>query len=187
MNTKNEIRKEIKNIRKNMSKTEVETKSQLITQKLINILKKTNNQIYFIYNSYNNEVKTTEIIDYLLTNKKNVYLPKISEEDMSTIPYTTSTKLEQNFYNILEPIGKEADINNFICVMPLVAADLKGHRIGQGKGYYDKYLKNKNCLKIGICYDYQIIEEIPYEEHDITLDIIISEKRTIKLNKKSRN
>jgi len=101
---------------------------------------------------------------------------------MYAISYTTNSTLETNFFGIDEPAGDVCDINDFICIIPLLAIDEKGNRIGFGKGYYDKFLEDKKCIKIGICYDFQIIKGIPCEPHDIPLDLIISEKRTIKLS-----
>lgn len=174
---KNNLRKEIKNLRNNMNKEEVKNKSLIIQNKVINLIKEYKETNYFIYKDYKNEVETTLIINYLLENNKNVYLPKIIDNEMYAIKYTKNTELEKGAFGILEPIGEITKLNNFVCITPLVAIDLNGNRIGQGKGYYDKFLKDKKCKKIGICYDFQIVENITKDSYDIPLDIIISEKR----------
>ena len=174
---KNSIRKEIKNIRNNMNEDEVKNKSLIIQNKVINLIKEFKDINYFVYKDFKNEVETSLIINYLLDNNKNVYLPKIINNEMFAVKYSKDTKLEKGTFGIYEPIGETTNINNFVCITPLVAIDLKGNRIGQGKGYYDKFLKDKKCKKIGICYDFQIVENITKDSYDIPLDIIISEKR----------
>ena len=87
-----------------------------------------------------------------------------------------------NGYGIEEPkeyeiITKSADIS----IIPLVACDKNGNRIGFGKGYYDKYLKDKNTVKIGICYSWQIVDFIQKTTGDISLDYIVSEQEIIKV------
>ena len=69
-----------------------------------------------------------------------------------------------------------------IVIVPAVVFDLEKNRIGFGGGYYDTFLKkireeNKKILFIGICYDFQIIEKVPTEEHDVVLDFVVSESR----------
>lgn len=93
------------------------------------------------------------------------------------------------------PIGKEFVLSKFgteepkeykeitdidVCFLPLVACDLSFNRLGYGKGYYDRFLSANACLKIGICYDFQIVDKIDYNLWDVPLDIIITEKRIIK-------
>ena len=97
--------------------------------------------------------------------------------------WTQNTKLStDNRYHIPEPIGTDSIIPNII-IVPLVTCDIKGNRIGYGKGYYDKYLakqRKTNQLShvIGLCYEKQISRStLPHEEHDQQLDVIITEKQ----------
>ena len=179
---KEEIRKNMKYLRNKLSQEEIKKKSNAIQTSLLELLQNIKYDSLFIYNSFKSEVSTKELIKCLYTSK-NVYLPKITENKMYTIHYTKSSILEKNSFGIEEPTGHHCDIDNFVCILPLLAVDNKGNRIGFGKGYYDKFLENKNCIKIGLCYDFQIIKGIPYNKYDIPLDIIISEKRIIKLIK----
>ena len=175
---KTEIREKMKNTRNNLSKEQIKIKSNIIINTLKDKLA-SNYKIYFIYYDFNNEVCTKHLINYLLENNKKVFLPKIIEDEMYAVPFDKQSTLSLNKFKIYEPNGSPQKINNFVCIMPLLAVDTKGNRIGFGKGYYDKFLKNKNCLKIGLCYDFQILDNIVTENHDIPIDIIISESRII--------
>ena len=179
---KNEIRETMKQARKSLSAEEVKQKSFIIINKLKEILDD-NYDTYFIYNDFDNEVCTKQLIEYLLEQNKKVFLPKIIKDTMFAAPYNKQTTFSTNKFKINEPNSEIKEIDNFICVTPILAIDKKGNRIGYGKGYYDKFFKNKKCLKIGLCFDFQIIENIKSEPHDIPLDIIISENRTIKTTK----
>lgn len=177
--TKQEIRRNIKIKRTNLTQEEVEVYSNIIFQKTIKLLQEYNYKDFFVYKDFKNEVSTKKIIDYLLVNDKKVYLPVINKDYLKTVQISNKTKYLINSYGIEEPIGHNSNINNFVCIMPLLAIDQNGNRIGFGKGYYDKFLQNKNCIKIGLCYDFQIIDNIKSDTHDVPLDIIISEKRII--------
>lgn len=178
---KQDFRNKIKIIRNNLSQEEVSTKSKKICSSLLKLLQSYDYENIFIYNSFKNEVSTKELIQNLY-KKKNVFLPKVENDKMIAIQLKENTILQKNSFGIEEPFGSPTDINNFICIMPLLAVDEKGNRLGFGKGYYDKFLQDKQCIKIGLCYDFQIIKSIPCMEHDIPLDLIISEKRIIKIS-----
>jgi len=78
----------------------------------------------------------------------------------------------------------ESGITDFdLSITPLVAADIKNNRLGRGGGWYDKLFEFKKCIKIGLAYDEQIIDEIPVEAHDIPMDIIVTPTRTLKKSK----
>jgi len=92
-------------------------------------------------------------------------------------------ELEEGKYRILEPVdAKEVDLDEIdIVLVPGIAFDKKGHRIGYGKGYYDSFLRKVNALKIGLCMDFQIVDKIPSNEWDVGMDIVVSEKQVIKV------
>ena len=87
-----------------------------------------------------------------------------------------SGELKTGKFGIEEPTGPE--INNLsnidLVIVPGMAFDMKGNRLGRGKGYYDKLLRKMRCYKIGVCYNFQLLENIPVEEHDFPMDMVIS-------------
>ena len=165
--------------RKNLSYREVESVGEMVFANLLNIKEFVSAQSCFCYCDFKNEVQTTKIREYF--NDKTLYIPLIKGDVM----YAVQKKGENftfNGYGIEEPteyeiITKSADIS----IIPLVACDKNGNRIGFGKGYYDKYLKDKNTVKIGICYSWQIVEFIQKTTGDISLDYIVSEQEIIKV------
>lgn len=176
---KDKIRNLIKTTRDSLTNEEIQKLSLEITKQIIQLIKDHSINDYFIYSSFNKEVNTSYLISYLLEKNKNIYLPKIQNNNLLAIKYDSNTEMNINKFGINEPEGTPSYIDNFICIIPLLAVDKNGNRIGYGKGYYDRFLKNKNCLKIGICYDFQIITSIIPSKFDIPLDVIISEKQII--------
>ena len=147
------VRKEILNMRNNMSNEKRILKNKLIYNLFINsdLYKKAKD--IFIYVSFGSEVNTHEIIKKAIIDKKNIYVPKIDmkKKEMIAVKIHSLTELSVNNYGILEPINVDKDkiANDFdIIVMPGVAFDENGNRIGYGGGYYDKYLEKNNIASI---------------------------------------
>ena len=181
---KNEIRNLLKNKRLNLSKDEVLAKSKQIKNKLFQIdeFKKAKNILFYV--SYDGEVFTHDAIKKAFIDKK-VVVPISNKEDYSLIlsKLNSFEDLGQGPYGILEPKKekiKETSIDEIdLIIVPGIGFDLKGNRIGHGKGFYDRLLKNTNVPIIALAFEFQIIEKIPVDEHDKPVDIIITEKRII--------
>lgn len=181
---KDEIRKQILEKRSNLSLEEVDKKSELIIENLAPYLK--NAQNIMIFMDMKNEVRITKLIE--LYPEKNFFISKIVN--------SKNREMKINKYNenelVLHKFGYyESSSDDFydekildIVIVPALAFDSSKNRIGFGGGYYDTFLnkvreKNKNTLFIGVCYDFQMIEEVPIEEHDITLDLVINESEVL--------
>lgn len=179
---KNKIRKEILGKRNTLSTEEVEKKSDLIIQNLEKFIKNVENIMIFM--DMKNEVRITKLME--LYPKKSFFIPKITDSKNREMKIN---KYEENEL-VLHKFGYyESSSSHFynenildIVIVPAVVFDLEKNRIGFGGGYYDTFLKkirggNKKVLFIGICYDFQIIEKVPAEEHDVVLDFVVSESR----------
>lgn len=137
------------------------------------------------------------IASYFQENWSRWAFPKVSGEDLdfySLVKETESFDLESlvrdkklllNHWNILEPFSENCFKSNLdqldYCLIPGVAFDKFGNRMGRGKGYYDRALARYNGLKIGVCYSVQYTEEeLPTETHDLKMDYIVTEKFIVK-------
>ena len=135
-----------------------------------------------MYHSLPDEVDTHSALDKLLAMDKKVFLPKvISDTEMTIHEYTGPDSLQPSEpYGILEPTTPEISIYNFqfVTVVPGMAFDREGHRLGRGKGYYDRFLSRiPNMYKIGVCFPFQLIDNIPFEPTDILVDEVLSDLR----------
>ena len=178
---KQKLRFEMKELRNGLDIVSVEALSDQIVSRFMS-LDLNDYQTFFVYNSFASEVQTAELIKYLLVNSKKLYMPRVEGQLMRSVPVNRDSVFIKNKYGIKEPVGEAEEINNFVAIIPCLAVDKKGNRIGYGKGYYDEFLKNKDALKIILCYDFQIVDDFMPDEFDIPVDMIITDKRCLFLN-----
>lgn len=188
-NEKNKIRRNIRDLREKADAIFVQSASHIITGKLIRLPAFMESNLIMCYISFKNEVLTYEFIEQCFSSGKRVALPVI-DTDCSGIKGITAYEifdvhndLVPGFYGIFEPRKRPRNIiipsEIDMIVVPGIAFDKKKQRIGFGAGYYDRFLSklSNDCVKISIGFDFQIVENIPHEEHDIELDLIVTEKR----------
>mgnify|MGYP001437148863 CR=1 FL=1 len=190
---KQTLKSEISEKRKALSKEEIKEKSSKIKENLYSLeeFKKAKNILFYV--SFNDEVDTHEIIKELLANKeKNIIVPYVVKNNpiLQLSEIKNFNELEPKTWGILEPKDefiRKFDIENVdLVIIPGIVFDQNGHRIGYGYGYYDRFLKklDKNVVKIGFGFEFQIVDKIPEEKHDVPVDIMVTEKRVINCNEK---
>lgn len=149
-------------------------RSFIMKNDLIDYLDGYNNIALFA--SLSNEIDTFPLIEELLKMGKNIYLPKTSGEDINfyQINDLVTLVVSKDKYKVREPsIGDVVNPNIFdIIICPGVGFDKNNNRIGHGKGYYDRYLLNVSCPKVGLCYKEQLVDEIPVENNDVKMDMV---------------
>jgi 5-formyltetrahydrofolate cyclo-ligase len=184
---KKEIRKIIKNKRNLLTRQQVIKQSSQISKNLIkNLLVNIpdlQNKVIGLYLSSNNEVDTTFLMHYFISDLKNnnICIPKINIKDysMQFKRYKIGDNLcrHHKYTNILEPEENTETLDPEIIFIPLVACDKFGNRIGMGGGFYDRKIhkikqNNQNITLIGLSYDFQLVESIKKENTDQSLDFI---------------
>lgn len=128
------------------------------------------------YYSLPDEVCTHQLLDRLVVHDKIVLLPKVlSDETMELRRYTGVHDLREGSYHIMEPVGELfADLQQIdVALIPGMAFDAQGHRLGRGKGYYDRLLVGMCCKTIGICFDFQKVPEVPVDSTDIAVNLVL--------------
>lgn len=188
---KQELRKEIRNRKRQFSQDQLGELSLSAISKLRKHPKVMAAHTLLLYYSLPDEVNTHEWIDELVAEGKRVLLPVVvNDKDMVIREYTGKHDLAEGSFHIMEPIGKLFPIEKYpeieVAIIPGMSFDDTGHRLGRGKGYYDRFLTkfrgmegNKSerkeadgteVYKIGICFGFQKLQEIPFESHDILMD-----------------
>lgn len=132
-----------------------------------------------IYIRKGSEVDTSMILDAAIKAGKEVSAPATGHE-ISFFSFTSKSELRAGKYGIMEP-PKNNLAEPELIIVPGVAFGLCMHRLGYGKGYYDKYLAKSFAYRIGVCFDFQVVEKLPRHEDDMRMDEIITEKRAILL------
>ncbi len=127
---------------------------------------------FFIYNNFSSEARTDLIIDSLLKAGKRIYLPRVEGADMSAVPYGETKK---GAFGISEPTGLPYKGEIEVTVIPLLAVNSRGFRIGYGGGFYDRYLLGANTLKVGLGYAFQL-RDFKEDAFDVPVDKYVCEK-----------
>lgn len=178
---KNQLKETILEKRNSLSKEELLEKSKRIQNNLFNSgqYKKSKTIMFFV--SFNSEAYTHDMIKESLKSK-TVVVPKVEHHEIEPSVIIDFENLIQGKFGILEPIEimKIAYKNIDLILVPGIIFDKEGHRIGYGFGYYDKFLKKvPKAIKIGLAFDFQVIDKIPREMHDVPVDIVVTEERII--------
>ncbi|MBR2114934.1 MAG: 5-formyltetrahydrofolate cyclo-ligase [Prevotella sp.] len=133
--------------------------------------------VILLYSALPDEVPTQALMDDLVAQGKTVLLPRvINDRDMELRRYTGPQDLQEGAYGILEPTGERfTDYEAIdVAIVPGMAFDAEGHRLGRGKGYYDRFLSRvPHLYKIGLCFSWQMVDHVPCDEHDVVMDQII--------------
>ena len=137
-----------------------------------------------LYADYRHEVMTREIFDDALLHKKKVYFPKSNDDGTMEFYQIISVKqLESGYKGIKEPVVdnrylfKHNSKEDTLIIVPGVAFDMKGYRVGYGKGFYDRFMQDKRQMTaFGLCFSNQLVDEIPHAMHDIKMDKIVTEE-----------
>ena len=177
---KNLIRKQMKQLRADMTRTERFEKSMQIFEQLITVPEFKRADRIYTYVSMDNEIDTIMLIDYSLSLEKRVFVPRVSGKDMEFYEISDISELNPGYRGIYEPDinCKEPDYSRtgFMC-MPGLAFDRSYNRIGYGGGFYDRYLSVENKLyKAALAYETQLLESIPAQDGDVRPDMIVTEE-----------
>ena len=189
-NDKKALRKEILTKRSILDAVEKEEKDRKILDRFYdsNYYREAKN--IFIYISYDSEINTKGIIKKALMDNKKIYVPRTEFKTrlMDAVEITSLNNLIESEYGILEPSVEEPHIDPNeidLIVVPGVAFDRNGGRMGYGAGFYDRYFKKiskdnvKKVIKLALAYDFQILEKIPMNEQDVPVNYIITETKFI--------
>lgn len=178
-NSKKELRRELKLKRTAISpqrrlSLDIEIQSRLL---MTEEYRKCDTVLTYV--STQDEIKTTDIITAAFANKKRVAVPYTNNDHTLTFYYISSLdQLSIGRFNILEPSADcdiADDFSNSICITPALCCDLSGNRLGYGKGCYDRFFKDYVGTKICLCYAENVLPQIPCDEHDIPVDVIVSD------------
>lgn len=178
---KPEIRKMIQARKKSLTAETRESASRAVFARLEQSRKFVEAQRILAYNALPDELPTMPFLLKWHAEGKNVFLPRVNGELLDILPFDPD-HLEEGAFHIMEPAcGKKADISDIdLVIVPAVAFDRQCNRLGRGKGFYDRLLKDATCPKIGVIFDLQLVDSIPTGPLDIPVDMVISESAVIR-------
>ena len=173
---KKELRRSIREQKRAMSEAEIASRSAELGRLFAASEAYRQAKTIYGYLPYNQEVRTVPMLEQALKDGKRVAVPKCYGDEMKFIFMDDLSRVEKGYANIPEPIadGPVADDETALVLMPGLAFDPQGHRIGYGGGFYDKFLAAEpNHPTLALCYEFQMLPELKTEEHDIPVDYVI--------------
>jgi len=173
---KKELRRSIRDQKRAMTEAEIVSRSEKLARLFLASEAYQNAKTIYGYMPYNQEVRTVPMLEQALRDGKRVAVPKCYGDEMRFIYLDDLSKVEKGYANIPEPIadGPIADDPTALVLMPGMAFDPLGHRIGYGGGFYDKFLAAEpDHPTLALCYEFQMLPSLETEEHDIPVDYVL--------------
>ena len=173
---KQALRKQIRDQKRAMTEEQIVSKSEALGRLFVASEAYKQAKTIYGYLPYNQEVRTTAMLQQALDDGKRVAVPKCYGDEMRFIYLDDLSKVEKGYCNIPEPIADEpiADDPTALVLMPGLAFDPQGHRMGYGGGFYDKFLAAEpDHPTLALCYDFQMMEHLETEAHDIPVDTVL--------------
>lgn len=182
---KNQLKESILKKRSSLPKEGILERSRRIQKNLFGLSQYSNSKTVMFFVSFNSEVHTHDMIKEALKNK-TVVVPKVVQHEIEPSVIIDFDNLVPARFGIPEPIDimKIAYKHIDLVLVPGIAFDREGHRIGYGFGFYDKFLaKVPKAVKIGLAFDFQVVDKIPKETHDVPVDFVVTEKEVVECGK----
>ncbi len=178
---KAEMRRRVKNLRSMMLAHEKLQAAVDVFSQLENTAAFQLAEHILMYHSLPDELSTHEFLNKW-KNRKHFYLPRVNGVNLEILPYDEQ-RLELGAFHIEEPTGNDTvDPQSVeLIIVPGVAYDRRGNRLGRGKGFYDRLLNETNATTIGVGYEFQLVDEIPVENHDRPVDMVITQHTVIRI------
>lgn len=170
------LRSMIREKKRAMTEEQIVSASSRLTEQFLAHPFYQNAKTIFGYLPYNQEVRTVSILQQALADGKRVAVPKVVGDEMIFIYLDDLAKVEKGYCGIPEPVsdGPVADDPTALVLMPGLAFDPQGHRIGYGGGFYDKFLAAEpDHPTLALCYDFQMIDHLETEEFDVPVDCVL--------------
>ena len=169
-----------------LSRSESIARSRLIQARVLQFPPYLLSRSVALYSPTQNEVETEAIRDHALVNGKNVFFPRFATKDLlELIKIGSASEFSQGRFEILEPTGESQlasrDREKLVVFVPGVAFDLRGNRLGRGKGWYDRLIEKElgEATLVALAYDFQIVDEVPTEDWDQRVHYLVTERSIV--------
>lgn len=173
---KKELRRQIRELKRAMTSEQIDAASVRLGELFLNCHQYKEAKTIYGYLPYNQEVRTVPMLEQAMRDGKRVAVPKCYGDEMRFIYMDDLSKVEKGYANIPEPIADDpvADDKTALVLMPGMAFTKEGKRMGYGGGFYDKFLAAEpDHPTVALCYDFQMVEDLPTEDYDIPVDCVL--------------
>lgn len=173
---KKALRSQIRQQKRSMTPEDIESRSRVLTELFLQTPQYRDAECIYGYLPYNQEVLTWELLTKAMADGKRIAVPKVFGDEMRFLYITDFSQAAKGYCGIPEPVADEpvAREPDALVLMPGLAFDRQGGRIGYGGGFYDRFLDEEpEHPTVALCYDFQMVEEVPTEEFDKKVDLVL--------------
>lgn len=181
---KRKLRQDLLKQRRQIDRAECLRRGRQIQERLLEVGCYRQAGVLALYAPIHNEVDTEALFDAALSDGKTVCFPRVKGHTLEFIAVESAAALCPGAFGIAEPVGAVAlavtDID--LMVVPGVGFDRCGFRLGYGQGYYDRAISvGRPAMLAGLAYDFQLLDQLPSEEHDVCLDMLVTDSAVLQL------
>lgn len=176
--SKQTIREQLLTARRSVPQFEVLQRSEAVHKRLHGLAEFNQASTVLCYVSCRGEVDTLPVLEQCIARGVSVFAPRIDGTTMEWRRFSGFNSLKRGRFGILEPTKDSplyASHDDAVVLVPGVAFTPHGDRLGMGGGYFDQFLATSTCFRVGLAFDYQIVDSLPHEEHDQIMDVIVTE------------
>jgi 5-formyltetrahydrofolate cyclo-ligase len=180
------LRNRMRAVREALPGSACEARSSEITTRLLSLVELERASTVLVFASIRNEVRTQRCMHAAWAAGKHVALPRVIEDELRLYAVAAETELVEGALGVPEPPAdaprvEPGDVG--FALVPALAVDPRGYRIGYGGGYYDKLIPQlRNACTCAVAYDFQLISEVPELPHDVPVDLVVTDERVIRTN-----
>lgn len=179
------LRKQMMIRRNKLSYLEVDSLSQQVCRRLEELQPVQQAEVIMGFSSIKNEVNLSPLLQKLQKQGRTILLPRVEGDDLLAVEYRDENDIELSSFGIREPLGEPFAIDKIdVVIVPGLVFDASGYRLGYGKGYYDRFLLrlNKQCFKCGICYEFQVVNNVYPHPGDVPVHWIVTDHSEVAVN-----
>ncbi|MFA7148906.1 MAG: 5-formyltetrahydrofolate cyclo-ligase [Syntrophomonadaceae bacterium] len=176
------LRKQMMARRNKLSQLEVDTLSQQVCRRLEELQPLQRAKVIMGFSSIRNEVNLGPLLQKLQAQGRTILLPRVEGDSIQAIEFRPGEDMGRGSFGIREPLGEPFTVDKIdVVIVPGLVFDASGYRLGYGKGYYDRFLPrlNQQCFKCGICYEFQVVDNVYPYSGDIPVHWIVTDQSEI--------
>lgn len=176
------LRKQMMARRNKLSQLEVDTLSQQVCRRLEELQPLQRAQVIMGFSSIRNEVNLSPLLQKLQNQGRTILLPRVEGDSLQAVEFRPGEDMGRGSFGIREPLGEPFAVDKIdMVIVPGMVFDAGGYRLGYGKGYYDRFLPrlNRQCFKCGICYEFQVVDNVYPYSGDIPVHWIVTDHSEI--------
>ena len=181
---KRELRSRMRSVRAVLPASAREARSLAAAQRIRELAEYAGAQTLVAFSAIHKEIDPAPLLSEAHAHGKRVGLPRVVGEDLALHLVTPNAALEQGAFGVMEPAASSPPIEPEevdLVIVPGLAFDVRGHRLGYGRAFYDRLLPTMTrAFRLGLAYDFQVVMELPDDAHDVPMHAVVTDQQVLR-------